>query len=228
VPNLDAGHRLWALPDRGSIQPYRVPAIRFHHHHVVIASQGCRIILVSELPAVTPAYFQILVVRELRKVGFDVGTVRTHRRSELPEPERGFVLELAVPLARTGTTWRALVACRHQAGAVEREVIDSVKAGLPQVPADVAIVFATADFGPDALAAARESGVALLRVVDGRTAFDTSGWNNPGHYPAWLPAYLAQLVDRDDLGMPRARLLEAGRPDMILDCFVIEKERRHG
>jgi len=177
---------------------------------------------VSELPAVTPEYFQILVVRELRKVGFEVGTVRTHRRSELPEPEQGFVLELVVPLARAGTTWRALVACRRQAGAVEREVIESVKARLPEVRADVAIVFATADFSSEARAAARESGVPLLRVVDGRTAFDTSGWNNPGHYPAWLPAYLAQLVDRDVSGDPRARLLEAGRADMIVDCFRIE------
>ncbi len=178
----------------------------------------------SELPAVTPEYFQILVVRELRKVGFDLGTVRIHRRSELPEPERGFVLELAVPLALASTTWRALVACRHQAGTVARDVIDSVKARLPQVPADAGLVFATADFGTDALAAARESGVALLRVVDGRTAYDTSGWSDPGggHYPAWLPAYLAQLVDRAASGQPRARLLEAGRPDMILDCFRIE------
>ena len=176
----------------------------------------------SELPAVTPEYFQILVVRELRKVGFDLGTVRIHRRSELPEPERGFVLELVVPLTRGGGTWRALVACRHQTGAVDREVVESVKARLPQVPADAGLVFATADFATDALAAARESGLALLRVVDGRTAFDTSGWNNPGHYPAWLPAYLAQLVDRDASGQPRARLLEAGRPDMILDCFRVE------
>jgi len=130
--------------------------------------------------------------------------------------------ELVVPLARAGTTWRALVACRRQAGAVEREVIESVKARLPEVRADVAIVFATADFSSEARAAARESGVPLLRVVDGRTAFDTSGWNNPGHYPAWLPAYLAQLVDRDVSGDPRARLLEAGRADMIVDCFRIE------
>ena len=98
----------------------------------------------------------------------------------------------------------------------------------PEVPADAGLVFATSDFGTDALAAARESGVALLRVVDGHTAFDTSGWNNPGHYPSWLPAYLAQVVDRDVSGQPRARLLEAGGADMILDCFQIEKERRHG
>lgn len=170
----------------------------------------------------TPEYFEILVVRELRKVGFDVGTVRIHRRSELPEPERGFVLELAVPLARGGTNWRALVACRHQTHAVEAEVILSLKARLSQAPAGAGLVFATAEFGMDALAAAREAGVALLRVVDSRTAYDTSGWSDPGHYPAWLPAYLAQLVDRDVAGQPRARLLEAGRPDMILDCFRIE------
>ena len=132
------------------------------------------------LPAMTPESFQILIIRELRKVGFDVGTVRIHRRSELPEPERGFVLELAVSLARPGTGWRALVACRHQAGTVERNVIDSVKARLPEVPADVSLVFATADFGTDALVAAREAGVALLRVVDGRTVYDTSGWSDPG------------------------------------------------
>ena len=172
----------------------------------------------------TPEYFEILVVRELRKVGFDVGTVRIQRRSELPEPERGFVLELAVPLARAGTNWRALVACRHQTHAVEPEVILSLKARLPQVPADAGLVFATAEFGTDALATAREAGVALLHVVDGRTVFDTSGWNNPGHYPAWLPAYLTQLVDRDSsaTGQSRARLLEAGRADMILDCFRVE------
>jgi hypothetical protein len=170
----------------------------------------------------TPESFQILVVRELRKVGFDVGTVRTHRRSELPEPERGFVLELVVPLALAGTTKRALVACRHQAGDITREVIEALKAQLPHVPADAGLVFTTADFGTDARASACESGMALLRVVDSRTAYDTSGWSDPGHYPSWLPAYLAQLVDRDVAGQPRARLLEAGRPDMILDCFRIE------
>jgi restriction endonuclease len=177
-----------------------------------------------DLPDVTPDYFRILVVRELRKAGFDVGEVRTHRRSELPEPEQGFVLELVVPLSRPGTAWgrRALVVCRRQAGAVDRDVVESTVARLTDAQAEVAIVFATADFSADALAAAQEGGVALLRVVDGRSAIDMSGWSTPGHYPAWLPAYLAQVVDRDVAGQPRARLLEAGRPDMILDCLRVE------
>ena len=138
----------------------------------------------------------------------------------LPEPERGFVLELQIPLRRPGSTWRVLAACRHQSGSVGRDVIESVKTRLPEVPADVALVFATPDFTAEAVTAAQEAGVALLRLVDGRSAFDMSGWSTPGHYPAWLPAYLPQLIDRDIAGQPRARLLEAGRVDMLLDCLA--------
>ncbi len=176
-----------------------------------------RIPVVSDLPAVTPDYFQILVVRELRKVGFDVGAARVHRRSELPEPERGFVLELVIPLGGTGATRRALIVCLHQLDVVGPDVIATAKARLADASADVVIIFATAEFAPEALTAAHESGVALLRIVDGRSAFDLSGWSTPGHYPAWLPAYLPQLIDRDIAGQPRARLLEPGRADMILE-----------
>lgn len=171
----------------------------------------------AELPAVTPEYFQILVLRELRKVGFDLGQPRVQRRAELPEPERGFVLELVIPLSSAGATRRALVVCLNQLGVVGSDVIASAQARLADASADVAIVFATAEFAPAALTAAHERGVALLRIVDGRSAFDMSGWSTPGHYPAWLPAYLPQLIDRDIAGLPRAQLLEAGRADMILD-----------
>jgi hypothetical protein len=93
---------------------------------------------------------------------------------------------------------------------------------LPEVPADIALVFATADFATDAVVTAQEAGIPLFRVVDGRSAFDMSGWSTPGHYPAWLPAYLAQLVDRDISGQQRVRLLEAGGAEMVAACLIKE------
>jgi hypothetical protein len=184
----------------------------------------------ADLPVVTPDYFEILVVRELRKVGFDVGAVRVHRRAELPEPERGFVLELLLHLSRPPWRKLALIACRRQEAPVQREVVDSLKSRLGgeaggggDATAEVALVFSTAEFAPDALVAGREAGVGLLRVVDGHTVFDTSGWGPTGHYPAWLPAYLTQVVDRDGAGQARSRLLEAGRAELILDQWPGEK-----
>jgi len=44
----------------------------------------------AELPDVTPDYFEILVVRELRKAGLEVTEPRVHRRTELAEPSGGF------------------------------------------------------------------------------------------------------------------------------------------
>lgn len=168
----------------------------------------------------TPESFEILVVRELRKVGFDVGAVRIQRRSELAESEHGFVLELAISLTWSGSTSRALVVCLRQSTMIGSDIVQSVKARLTQMPADMGLIFAVPGFAAEAVAAAREVGVALLRVVDGRSVVDHSSGESPGHYPAWLPTHLVQLVDRDSAGQLRARLLEPGRPDMILDCLA--------
>jgi hypothetical protein len=180
-------------------------------------------------PAVTPDYFEILVVRELRKAGLNVADVRKQRRAELPEPERGFLLELLAWLSREAWSKRALIACRRQDGgaAVGRVAIDDLTQRLGPAQAEVGLVFATAEFAPDALAAAEDVGIALFRLVDARTAFDSAGWGEPGHYPSWLPAYLVQLADRDQAGQVRYRLLEAGGAGLIVDRLE-RKEAPHG
>src|SRR5207244_12983905 len=75
-------------------------------------------------------------------------------------------------------------------------------------------------------ATAQDGTVALLRVTDGRTAFDTSGWGTPGHYPAWLPAYCAQVVGRDVSGQLCYQLLESGQGDVIVDQIRAPGERK--
>src|SRR3989441_2438749 len=179
----------------------------------------------GELPKVTPGYFQILVIRGLRKGGFDVGEVRVHRRSELPEPQRGFVMELTAPLAYADWHKRALVACRRQDDAVGREAVDNLESRLQDAHAEVGILFTTADFQDEGVAAAQQAGVALLRVIDGRKAYDGGGgqYGTPGHYPAWLPAHTVEVVDRDAGGQVRARLLEAGGgAAVVLAAFEAE------
>jgi hypothetical protein len=135
---------------------------------------------VSDLAVSTPEYFEILVLRELRKVGFELGQPRVHRRSELPEPERGFVLELTVPLTSGPRARRALVICRQQLGPVAADVIESARSRMADATADAVVVFAVTDFTVDALAAAEAGGVALLRIADGRSVFDASGWGSAG------------------------------------------------
>src|SRR5256885_14183749 len=153
-----------------------------------------------ELPAFPPEHFAILVVRARRKVGLDVPARRIHRRATLPEPERGYLLELTGVLS--GPAWRrqALVACRRQQAPIGRAAVESLRAHVTEAGAEAGVLFGAADFDADALVAAQDGALALLRVTDGRTAFDMSGWGTPGPYPARPPAYCAQAVRRDPLG----------------------------
>ncbi|HYK82733.1 MAG TPA: hypothetical protein VEU55_06270 [Gemmatimonadales bacterium] len=179
-----------------------------------------------ELPELTPEAFEILVVRELRKVGLEVSALRIHRRTTLPEPERGYLLELKGVLSRVDWQTPVLIACRRQAAPIAAADIASVRAHLEEVGVPVGILFSTAPVTPEALSAATDGSVVLLRVADGRTAFDTSGWGTPGHYPAWLPAYCAQAVDRDVLGEPRYQLLESGHGEVIVRQILRSDARR--
>src|SRR5437016_2118740 len=127
-----------------------------------------------ELPELTPEHFEIPVVRELRKVGLEVSELRKHRRTTLPEPERGYLLELEGVISRAAWRLRALIGCRCQKGAVAPAAVESFKEHVTQAGAAAGILFATGEFPPDTLEAARVGAVLLLRVTDGRTAFDTS------------------------------------------------------
>jgi hypothetical protein len=161
------------------------------------------------IPDITPEYYQILIIRELRKAGLDVGDPTVHRRSELPEPQRGFVLELLVSLSGAGWRTRALLACYRQEDLVRREIVTPLPSRITAARAECGILVTTAGFDPDAIAAAEAAGILLLAVVDSRKAYDPSGWGGEGHYPAWLPAHGVQQVGRDPDGTVRLRPLAA-------------------
>src|SRR2546426_12735830 len=114
------------------------------------------------LPPVTPDYYEILVVRELRKVGLEVADLRIHRRTELPEPERGFLLELRAGLSRGEWRRTGLIACRRQEGPVRPEAVESAAGRLAPAGAEGGPLCYPADFTPDALRAAGRRGAGAL------------------------------------------------------------------
>src|SRR5947209_4523374 len=134
-----------------------------------------------ELPELTPQHFGILVVRELRKVGLDVAELRIHRRATLPEPERGYLLELKGVLG--AATWRpqALIACLRQQAPIGRAAVESLRDHAKEAGAEAGRLFGAADFDPEARAAALGGDRALLRVTDGRGARATSRSGAPGY-----------------------------------------------
>src|SRR5438067_11031028 len=98
-----------------------------------------------ELPELTPEHFEILVTRELRKIGLDVSELSTHRRSMLPEPDRGYLLELKGVLRRPDWQRRTLIACRRQQSPIGSVEVESLKQHLTEAEVEAGVLFGAAD-----------------------------------------------------------------------------------
>jgi Restriction endonuclease len=181
----------------------------------------------ADVPELSREHFEILAVRELRKAGLEVAVLRTHRRAMLPDPERGYLVELVGVLRRGRWEERALIQCRCQERSIGAAAIEALSQHLLEAKLAAGILFGVPGFEPEALRSAEPGPIVLFRVVEGRTAFDTGGWGTPGHYPAWLPAYCAQLVARDALGQPQYALLDGAQGDRIVSQ-LIRKGADHG
>ena len=93
-----------------------------------------------ELPELTPEHFEILVMRELRKIGLEVSELRIHRRSTLPEPERGYLLELKGVVRGTGWQRRTLIACRRQQRPIGSAEVELLREHLKEAQVDAGLL----------------------------------------------------------------------------------------
>lgn len=163
-----------------------------------------------------PHEVEIFATRELRKSGVELLVLKTHGRTPLSDSGDEFTVELRGNLRVDGADRPILVEYRNAAEPLGVPVVEALRARLPATRAS-GILFSTSGFAPDAIRAAREAGIAALRVADGKVAFARGSGGLAGQPPAWVPEYMAEVVDLDAAGALREKLIVAGRPQLILD-----------
>lgn len=165
-----------------------------------------------------PHEVEIFVVRELRKAGLEPTTVKVRDRTE---PKGGdYVVELGCALRIGDADRTVLIQCRNERATVTPTLVEALHARLAAAKVHHAMMFATAGFEPNAIRSARTLGIPLFTVADGKTAFARSPWGMAGDPPAWVPEYMAELVDLDAMGQPRHELLASGSAGRILERFA--------
>src|SRR5256885_15597044 len=132
-----------------------------------------------DLPELTPESFEILVVRELRKVGLLVCELRIHRCSTLPDPERGYLLELKGVVGRGAEQRRTLIGCLRRQAAIGRGDIDAFKDHLKEAGVAAGHLFRAAALPPQALNPGPHPPLALPRGTRRRPAVPPPGGGAP-------------------------------------------------
>ena len=167
-----------------------------------------------------PHEVEIFVVRELRKAGLEPTTVKVRDRTEPKGGGGDYVVELGCALRIGDADRSVIIQCRNERVMATSTLVESLHARLPAAKVQHAMMFSTAGFEPNALRTARTLGIPLFTVADGKTAFARSPWGMAGDPPAWVPEYMAELVELDVAGQPRHELLASGGAKRILDRFA--------
>lgn len=183
---------------------------------------------------VRPDELEILVARELRKAGVTVShiAVLSRHASSTKDPAE-YSVELGAVLGDGDAARDAIIECRNglaPTGAAAVEALD-VRRRAPR-PADgpvrlleppaataaagagaeprLALMFSTSGYEAEAVRLASSLGITLLAIADGLAAFRRSQWAVGAQPPAWVPEYMAELVDLDAAGDVRHQLLASG------------------
>jgi hypothetical protein len=164
---------------------------------------------------VRPDELEILVARELRKAGVELSPPKLLGRHALSKDGSEYSAELRAVVTHGGAARDLLIECRNERGPVTRDTVTALQArllaGAPsggQPP--LGIIFATSTYERDAVREARVAGITLLTIADGRAAFLRSQWAMGEQPPAWVPEYMAELVDLDPAGSVRHQLVVGG------------------
>lgn len=184
-----------------------------------------------------PDEVEILVARELRKAGVMLSQLPVlARRAASSSGADDYSIELAAVLGDGDVRREAVIECRNEGIPTTTSAVQTLAARrsarakvdeprrlyspLPATPAietdtapaapRLAIMFSTSGYEPDAVRHAASLGVALFAIADGIAAFRRSQWAVGTQPPAWVPEYMAELVDLDSAGAVRHRMLVPG------------------
>lgn len=172
----------------------------------------------SDPQQLPPDQFGVVVLRELRKAGFDVSPLLRERRSSLPGDEDAYKIDYQLSLTGPGAAvpLNLLIECRRQADPVGRSEVESLRKRAEENEMTAAMLFTTSGCSKEAAVHARAHGMALFRVADGRAAWTRSAWGGPSA-PSWLPEFMLELAGMGPAGDVRYDLIQAGHAGKVLE-----------
>ncbi len=171
-----------------------------------------------------PDEVETFVVRELRKAGLQLSKLKVLARKPLSkERDEEYSMDLSV-LIRVGDADRGvLIECRSEHNPVRSEAVLALSTRLADAKVQHGIMFSTSGYDTDAVHEAKQHGIPVLTVADGKSAFARSAWGMAGQPPAWVPEYMSEVVDVDVTGQLRHKLVMSGNPALILDRLKKEE-----
>jgi restriction system protein len=153
-----------------------------------------------ESVTLSPKEFENEVEKLLITIGKGkLSQFKTNKLEKLMGSDGEYEIDITVRFEALGGKFLVLVECKHHKSPIKRDVVQVLNDRLRAVGAQKGMIFATTRFQKGAIEYAKQHGIALVQVADGKTSYFTKGAGET-IYPPWLPSYVGWYITLNDEG----------------------------
>jgi restriction system protein len=146
---------------------------------------------------ISPTEFELLVKEFLEGTGKELKNFQVVHDAHLDSSNGEYQIDVFAEFEVLGVTFKVLVECKRHKRQIKREVVQLLFDKLRATGSHKGIIFSTSGFQSGAFQFAKEHGIALIRVIEGRyTYFTKSSGEQSYELPPWIdfPKYVGEYI----------------------------------
>lgn len=167
----------------------------------------------------TPAEFEQFVASALRKQGVGLTNFQVKHLESVSGHDGEYTIDVTARFDALGGDFLVFIECKRQKRSVERDVVQILADKVRSAGAQKGMLFATAGFQRGAIEYARKHGIALVRVADGRTSYETRSGLPVTSYPPGLPRVVGWLTQLEEHGLESFAYLGESDISNLVEAF---------
>lgn len=144
---------------------------------------------------ISPREFELLIKEYLTNLGKELKSFKATHDVKINRIDGEYQIDIYAEFDVLGITFKVLVECKRYKNKIKREVVQLLYDKLRATGSNKGLIFATAGFQEGAVKFAKEHGIALVRVIEGKYTYFTKSIDSPNlEPPPWadIPKFVGE------------------------------------
>jgi restriction system protein len=144
-------------------------------------------------------------------------------REQIKGLDGSYEIDVTARFRALGADFLVLVECKHHKNPIKREMVQVLHNRVQSVGAQKGMLFSTCGFQKGAIEYAEAHGIALVRIVNGKTCYETFSLNRSAEPPSWaeIPPYIGWLIQVSGEGTYQMSIISKDMPE-YMDKFLAQ------
>ena len=174
-----------------------------------------------DVTELTAEGFELAVKQMLEAAGSELKEFVTEHRTNIQGVDGTYEIDVKATFTALDVDFQILVECKHHKHPIKREVVQILHDRIRSTGSHKGLIFATSTFQRGALDYARTHGIALIRIADGKTCYETRSLHTPSEPPPWinLPDYVGWWLNLTEEGSITMSNISSDRSEALVEFF---------